>query len=88
METLVFGWWGFGVAIACSAAQRRGLSRYPAMLAGFLLGPFAVLLYCARKRRPCPSCSHPILPTATICRHCGCGLAEMSLVKYGAWTVR
>ncbi len=72
---------GFGV-VAAIAARSRGRSMLGWLLAGMLIGPFALIvaLLPAVPRWgitvACPRCAEVISADAELCRHCGTLLLE------------
>jgi hypothetical protein len=85
---LLFIWLLFGI-VAGSIAQTKGYSGCLWTLAGFLLGPFAIIAIAfmaakprdelgtidARDFQPCPFCQEPVRQTAIKCKHCGSSLS-------------
>jgi zinc ribbon protein len=72
---------GFG-AVAAIAAHSRGRSMLGWLLAGMVIGPFALIvtLLPAVPRRgitvACPRCAEVISSEAEMCRHCGTMLLD------------
>ncbi len=73
----------FGV-VAAIAARSRGRSMLGWLLAGMVIGPFALIvaLLPAVPRRgitvACPRCAEVISSEAELCRHCGATVIELS----------
>jgi hypothetical protein len=74
-----------GGAIGYAAAQQRGYSPLAGVVSGATMGPiFAWVLFLvsgilhANERRPCPHCREWTDPKATVCHHCGRGIAPVT----------
>ena len=70
-------WSVFGAVLGYVAGQRRGFSPAKGAVAGFLLGPLAVVLFVMPlsavshvQRLKCPYCGDWIRADARVCRHC------------------
>ena len=71
-------WIGFGAAVGRLAAQRRGFSLVTGVVAGLMLGPFAVALFyiplsisTTGRQQKCPYCAGWVAADRRVCRHCG-----------------
>ena len=71
-------WAGIGAAIGWSVAQRRGFSPVTGVVAGLVLGPFAVALFyipliisTTGRQQKCPYCAGWVASDRRVCRHCG-----------------
>ncbi len=76
MRAILF-WVLVGSLLGFAAANKKGFAPVAGILAGALLGPFAVLLFLvsgilspAEHQRRCPHCAEWIAPEATVCKHC------------------
>lgn len=69
-------WAIVGALIGALAAQKRGHNIAVGILAGIILGPFAVLLFAvsgifsSSESMRCPFCAERIRPEAIVCPHC------------------
>lgn len=69
--TWLGGWAILGALIGAAAAQSRGFGMASGILAGFLLGPLAVLMFAVSSDRlKCPHCAEWIRREARVCPHC------------------
>ena len=71
-------WIGFGAAVGRLAAQRRGFSPVTGVVAGLVLGPFALALFyiplsisMTGRQQTCPYCAGRVATDRRVCRHCG-----------------
>ena len=71
-------WAGFGAAVGRFAAQRRGFSLVTGVVAGLVLGPFAVALFyiplsisTTERQQKCPYFAGRVASDSRVCRHCG-----------------
>ena len=71
-------WAGFGASVGYLAAQRRGLSPVTGVVAGLVLGPFAVALFSVPlgisntgHQQKCPYCGGRVTSDTHVCGHCG-----------------
>ena len=71
-------WVGFGAVVGYLAAHRRGFSQTTGVVAGLVLGPFAVALFyiplsisTTGRQQKCPYCAGRVAADRRVCRHCG-----------------
>lgn len=61
----------FGALIGVSASRKRGFSVAAGVIAGLMLGPFAILMFFASSnRKKCDSCDEWIGKKAKVCPYC------------------
>ena len=70
-------WSVLGAAVGYVAGQRRGFSPAKSAVAGFLLGPLAVMLFVVpvsvvpnARQLKCPYCADWVQADARVCTHC------------------
>ena len=68
--TLLIVWLFFGL-LGALIGQKKGINPALAFIAGFLLGPFALLMvFVSSESKKCPKCAELIKKEAHFCKHC------------------
>jgi hypothetical protein len=90
MAVLIVVWVICAIAGAL-IAERKGRSAGLWAVICLLTGVFGILVIAVMSKQTqaapagqgrvaCPACSEAILPTATLCKHCGTGLTPMAVI--------